>query len=256
MNLLREYIRTLLIEVGKSSGFAQKLINAFKTKWWDYHRASLGVRQSVNWAPGGAQYIGGLPGHMPKWERLPPDEKRLVTVAYIEEWLNNFSDSKLSNPAGLDNADWYTPEAASSVYNWMKDALSRAQTGELDMLDIPYPQSAHVAYFHTPTGYMELKIGPGVHGYESPEPSRPKKRPAAGLGKDAPDLYDALVDEWGDISNEEAYWELLEHLTDTDAMAMRGIPLDEWDHGDWKWRRVLNDLTPAIAKKIAKRLGL
>ena len=161
---------------------------------------------------------------MPKWDRLSPDEKRLVTVAYIEAWLNNFSDSKLSNPTGLPTADRYTAEVASSVYAWMTDALSRAQTGELDMLDLwedvpkgPQYRQSDVAYFHTPTKYLRsgLKIGPGVHGYKSPEPAQPKKRPASGLGKNAPDLYDALVDEWGDTSNEEAYWELLEHLTDT-----------------------------------------
>ena len=172
---LRRIIReSLLLEVGKPSGFSQKLINTFKTKWWDYHRGSLGVEETHprtvdGHQPLGKRFIESLPGGMPKWDRLSPDEKRLVTVAYIEAWLNNFSDSKLSNPTGLPTADRYTAEVASSVYAWMTDALSRAQTGELDMLDLwedvprgPQYRQSDVAYFHTPTKYLRsgLKIGP------------------------------------------------------------------------------------------------
>ena len=245
---LRRLIReTLLIEAGKPSGFAQKLINAFKAKWWDYHRGSS--EKEAGRDPETLSYFGKwtpkkLPGDMSKWDRLSPDEKRLVTVAYIEEWLKNFPDSEQS-----------TPEKASNDHAWMTAALSRAQAGELDIIDLrdqglQKDAPIRLAYFHTPTGY------------ESPEPSQPNQNPGAGLESSNPSLYNALFAKLDEISTmtteSDALWTLIENMTAADAKAL-GLSAawgDEWDDMGYWWGDAINDLTPAIAQKVAKKLGL
>ena len=84
--------------------------------------------------------------------------------------------------------------------------------------------------------------------------------PATGLEASNPSLHSALFAELDEISTmgreSDALWALIENMTAADAEALGLSSIDEWDIYGYDWRDAVNDLTPDIAKNIAKKLGL
>ena len=75
-----------------------------------------------------------------------------------------------------------------------------------------------------------------------------------------PSLHSALSAELDEISTmgseSDALRALIENMTDADAKTLGLAHVNEWDSMGYDWRDAVNDLTPDIAKKIAKKLGL
>ena len=75
-----------------------------------------------------------------------------------------------------------------------------------------------------------------------------------------PSLHSALFAELDEISTmtteSDALWALIENMTAADTKALGLSSADEWVSMGYGWQDAVNDLTPDIAKKIAKKLGV